>query len=330
MKKALTGPRRSAKKQRAERRGIVAARRRRNRESPGARLRKWTRRVDRRVDRAFTRAEPELVRWAHRARLGWRRWSRRAARLLAPLYRLLARILRWTGRRLRPVGVLVLRLLGAAERATRRALAAASRGSTRAARVLTPERGACVLIVAASLCLLVAQFVDYREIEAGQPGYAGLGSIAAAPVVESEPATSAHSYALVPVALLGVGIGLFALMRGRRKLGRVVFLLGALTAAVVLIVDLPAGLDLSGQASRFAGAEAVLAGGFYGQLAAAAGMMIGGLLLGFAPSVSRLPKSKRSRSSLKTKRARKPSLGRTQGGAVRERTSPVRERTSRA
>ena len=47
---------------------------------------------------------------------------------------------------------------------------------------------------------------------------------------------------------------------------------------------MPAGLDLSGQASRFAGATAVLTDGFYAQLAAAAGMMLGGLLLLLAPA----------------------------------------------
>ncbi|HEY5976212.1 MAG TPA: hypothetical protein VIT85_00005, partial [Solirubrobacterales bacterium] len=178
--------------------------------------------------------------------------------------------MRWVGRRLRPIGILLFRLLGRAERRTRRTLAWASRAATRASGALTPERGVACLIVAASLCLLVAQFVDYRGIEVGQPGYAQLGgSIAEAPTVGLETPTDAHSYALVPVALLGAGLGLFVFARGRRRLGRIVFALGALTLAVVLIVDMPAGLDLSGQASRFAGATAVLTDGFYAQLAAA-------------------------------------------------------------
>jgi len=195
------------------------------------------------------------------------------------------RVARWLGRRLRPVGILLFRLLGRAERRTRGFLAWSSRAATRASAALTPERGVACLIVAASLCLLVAQFVDFRGVEVGQPGYAQLGdSIAEAPTVAHETPTDAHSYALVPVALLGAALGLLVFVRGRRRLGRIVFALGLLTAAVVLIVDLPAGLDLSGQASRFAGATAVLTDGFYAQLAAAAGMMIGGLLLLLAPA----------------------------------------------
>ena len=129
-------------------------------------------------------------------------------------------MVRWVGRRLRPVAILLFRLLGRAERRTRRTLAWATRASTRASGSLTPERGIACLIVAASLCLLVAQFVDYRGIEVGQPGYAGLGSIAEAPTVGLETPTDAHSYALIPVALLGAGLGLFVFARGRHRLGR--------------------------------------------------------------------------------------------------------------
>jgi hypothetical protein len=174
------------------------------------------------------------------------------------------------------------------------------------------------VIVAASICLLAAQFVDYRGIEVGQPGYAGLGAIAEAPTVGLETPIDAHSYVLIPVALLGAALGLFAFARGRRQLGRIVFGLGLLSVGVVLIVDMPAGLDLSGQASRFAGASAVLTDGFYAQLAAAAGMMIAGLLLAYAPSKRRVSKKE---SSTQNRRPRKPSMARTQGGSARERTS---------
>ncbi len=49
-----------------------------------------------------------------------------------------------------------------------------------------------------------------------------------------------------------------ALRPERRGLGRVVVGLGLLSIAVILLVDLPAGLDDGAQASRFSGATAVL------------------------------------------------------------------------
>ncbi len=56
-------------------------------------------------------------------------------------------------------------------------------------------------------------------------------------------AGAAHSYLLVPLALLAAVLGLAAVSRRRRRLGRVVFALGLAGIAVVLLVDLPNGLD---------------------------------------------------------------------------------------
>ena len=97
----------------------------------------------------------------------------------------------------------------------------------------------------------------------------------------------------------------------RRGLGRIVFALGLLSLAVILLVDLPSGLDVGAQASRFSGARAVLYDRFYIQIAAAVGLMLGGILLSIA---HRLP-------TRRGYRPRKPSLARTQGGRRRARTS---------
>jgi len=227
------------------------------------------------------------------------------------VYARAGRLARWVGRRLRPIGVFALRLLGALEKRTRGTIAWATRTSTRASAVLTPFRAVASVVVASSLCLLAAQFVDYRGVEVGQPGYAGLGGIAQAPVVGLETPIDAHSFALVPIALLGAGLGLWALLAGRPRLGRIVIGLGAIAVAVVLIVDLPAGLDLSGQANRFSGATAVLVDGFYAQLAAAAGMMLGGALLLFSPA------AKKKRAINNRRRARKPRLAKPDEGLQR-------------
>jgi hypothetical protein len=272
---------------------------------------KWSRRVDRRVDRLFARAEPALMRLRHAVAPAWARWSRRLGRVGGALYARAGRVARWAGRRLRPLGVAGLRTLAFADRRARSAGARAARGATRASGVITPERAICGVIVASAACLLCSQFVDYRAVEVGRPGYAGLPSAASAPTVGAETPVDAHSYLLVAAAVLAGALGVAAARTGRRRLGRVVFLLGLLSVAVVLLVDRPAGLDAGSQASIFSGAVAVLQAGFYAELAAAGGLMLGGTLLAQTP------------------RARKSSLARTQGDRRSARTLFVRKRAGR-
>ena len=137
------------------------------------------------------------------------------------------------------------------------------------------------MIVAAGGLLVASQFVDYRGVEIGQPGYAGLPE--PPPPTGVEAAGAAHAYLLVPVGLLAIALALVAAVSGRNRLGRIVFLLGLIGLAVVLLVDRPAGLDTGSLATRFAGATAVLQDGFYAELAASAGLMLGGFLLILAP-----------------------------------------------
>jgi hypothetical protein len=246
----------------------------------------WTRAADRRLNRALVGAWPRLATAGRRLRA-----------LVAPRAR-------WVGRRLRPVGVFLLRRLAWLERRLLRAAAWARRGATKASAVLTPQRAIYLTILAAAGCLIAAQFVEYRAVEIGQPEYAGLPA-AEAPTVGAETAGEAHAYLLVPVGLLAAALALAALRNERRRgLGRIVFALGLLSLALVLLVDLPAGLDAGAEATRFSGTKAVLYDGFYAQIAAAAGLMLGGALLS---------------------RARKPSLARTQGGRRSARTWSVRK-----
>jgi hypothetical protein len=328
-KKALTGPRKPAKKQRTRRRGIVAAARRRRASLPELVIR-WTRRVDRRVDRVLVRAEPIALRLRADARRGWARWSKRLLRWGKPVYVRIGRLLRWTGRRLRPIGVLALRLLGLSERGLRRLGAWAVRASTRASATITPERAICGVIVASAACLLASQFVDYRGVEVGGPAYAGLPEVAQAPTVGLQTPVDAHSYVLVLVALVTAGLGVAAARTHRRRLGRIVFALGLLTVAVVGLVDRPAGLDVGSQTSLFAGATAVLKEGFYAELAAAAGMILGGLLLVLAPKAAARYHARpcRTRTSLYARgvsalRRRRPRRASSRGKDVR-RPSPRR------
>jgi hypothetical protein len=289
MKKALAGPAKRTAKKKPERRAMIAAARRRVL-IVRVRVRTLTRRVDRAANRAMVKGWPRLVRAAGRAKRTGTRWARRL------------------DRRLRPLGVRLFRLLSFLEKRLLRGRDLAIRGVARASAVLTPERAICLTIVAAAACLLASQFVEFHAVELGQPGYEGLPA-ATPPTIDAETAGQAHAYLLVPVAVLAAALALAVLRNGRRRgLGRIVFLLGLLSLAVVLLVDLPAGLDASAQEASFAGATAVLYDGFYAQIAAAVGLMLGGLLLS---------------------RARKPRLARTQGGRRSARTLFVRKQGGR-
>jgi hypothetical protein len=305
MKKALTGPaKRTAKKRTAkkkpERRAMIAA----------------TRRLDQAVDRQLQRAWPPLSRAGERLSKVGRRFAQTAAK------------------RARPLGVLLFRLLSRVERGLLRGAALAGRAATRVSAVLTPQRAICLTVVGSAICLIAAQFVDYRAVEIGQSGYAGLPA-ASAPTVGSERAGEAHAFLLIPVAVLAAGLALAALRNERRwGLGRIIFALGLLSLAVILLVDLPAGLDTGSEASRFSGAEAVLYDGFYAQIAAAAGLMLGGALLVGAPKAAaryharpcrtRINLFARVASGLKRRRRRRAS-SRAKGGrrASRRRNGEV-------
>jgi hypothetical protein len=271
MKKALAGPaKQTAKKQTAkkkpERRAMIAATRRRIR-TAGKRLRgvgpelvAVTHKLDRAADRQLRRAWPAMARGG--------------------------RLAKAAAERLRPVAVLFFRLMARIERVLLRGTALAGRAATRASTVLTPQRAICLTVVGAAICLIAAQFVDYRAVEIGQSGYAGLPA-ASAPTVAAERAGDAHAFLLIPVAVLAAALALAVLRNERRRgLGRIIFALGLLSLAVILLVDLPAGLDVGAEASRFSGAEAVLYEGFYAQIAAAAGLMLGGALLVAAPKAA--------------------------------------------
>jgi hypothetical protein len=236
------------------------------------------------------------------------------------------RVAKATGKRLRPVAVLLLRGFGRGERLLRRASAISARGATRASALLTPARAICILIIASAACLIASQFVTYSSVEIGQPAYAGLTS-ATPPTVAGETAGAAHSYVLVPIALLAAFAGSMMLRTERRGLARIVVGLGLLCIALILVVDLPAGTDVGAQSSRFSGATAVLQGGFYGELAAAAGLLVGGLLYYARPcripinlsgrAASARRRRRRRRDSSPRKAARRPSRPRSGAASAR-------------
>jgi hypothetical protein len=308
MKKALAGPAKRTAKKKPERRAMIAAARRR---AMVARVRAeaWTRAADRQLNRLFVGAWPKIVSAVKRVRA-----------VVVPR-------LRWAGRRLRPIGVFALRRLAWVERRLLRLAAWARRAWARVRAVLTLQRAICLAILISAGFLLAAQFFDYRAVEIGQPGYAGLPA-AEPPTRGAETAGEAHSYLLILPALLAGFLAIAVLRNERRRgLGRIVFALGLLSLAVVLLVDLPAGTDVGAQATRFSGARAVLYDPFYVEVAAAIGLMLGGMLLVLAPKAAARYHARpcRTRTNLfaravRSLRRRRPPRASSRGRATRRRS----------
>lgn len=269
---------------------MIAAAQRRISSLPG-KLHRWSRQVDRVGNRGLERAYPRLLLARHHGmRAGRRSWA-------------------WVWPRLRPLLGLLFRAIAALERGVRWLCALLVRATTAASGRITPQRAAAALLIATGACLVASQFIDYRAVEIGQPGYAGLpdSAVAKAPTVESRTAGAAHAYLLVPVGVVAVGLGLLALRRNARRIGLLVAALGLISLAVILLVDLPNGLDEGTQTSRFSGASAVLEDGFYAELAAAGGLLLSGLLYYARPCRIRISSSGRAASARRRRPPRRAS-----------------------
>ena len=158
------------------------------------------------------------------------------------------------------------------------ALGAARRGIAVLERGVTPSGTAAVVTAGAALLLAVSQFIDYRGVEIGAPGYQDVQAVAPAPQTDRQTMGSVHGYAMLPVAAVSLLMLPFVL-GGRWRLGRVISLLGALAIAVTVLFDARRGLDEGEAALAYQGAHAVLIEGFWLQLSSAAVLLVGGLLV---------------------------------------------------
>lgn len=253
---------------------------------------RFSQRVDRLANRALERAHPPL-------RRGWRAAVPALHAAAALAWRVLRPLLRGL--------FLALALVETALRTLGRG---AVRVATAAAGVLTPRRGIGLAIAAAGGLLAVSQFLDYHGVQIGGQSYAGLPGAARPPTVDLQTAGQAHSYVLVPVGAIVVALGLAMIWRGGR-VGRLAalgsILAGAASLAVILLIDLPHGTDVGAQSSRFAGASAVLEKGFAAELAAAGGVVLGGLLYYARPCLIRISLSGRGASARRRRPRRRAS-----------------------
>jgi hypothetical protein len=205
-------------------------------------------------------------------------------------------------RRIRPLIVRAWRLLVAAERV--------------AQRRVTPKWAVAVVSIAVLIALAASQWVDYREISVGNFAYGGgVENIAPAPDIATDRAGDAHSWAMIPIAALGLVL-LAATLAGRRRAAWLLAALGVLVIAITLLVDMPKGLDEGTTAIAYEGAKASLLEGFWLQLACGAAIIACGVLLGryTRPSEARSrARGKKRRTSpakvLKRLRVGRPAAG---------------------
>jgi hypothetical protein len=192
----------------------------------------------------------------------------------------------------------------------RTALATLGRWTNASSRFVTPVRALAVVTALALVVLALTQSADYRSISIGNDNYAdGIQTVAPAPVTETAATGSAHSYLMIPLAVIGLGL-LAAAVTGRWRLCRAVALVGLVAILVGLLHDRPTGLDTGDRPLEYEGVAATLVGGFYAQLAAGVLIMVSSLLLGRelrastgaepAPRPSRSPSRRRLRLRRRT------------------------------
>ena len=165
---------------------------------------------------------------------------------------------------------------------------------TRVDRVVTPARAIVAVSVASAVLLGWSQFIDYRAVEIGQSGYAGILDVVSAPTTDGRTPIDEHSFLLVAAALAAL-VATFLGALGRRRAGFVIAGAGLLSVAVALLIDLPAGTDASDVAAAYSGAEPVLLAGFWLELAAGFGLACCGFLIAAAPAPATRRASERRR-----------------------------------
>ena len=190
--------------------------------------------------------------------------------------------------RLRPLGGIIVTGLHGLVRATGRGLgrvaslvAAALRVIGRVLlaldRVVTARRGLIAIALSGGVLLVVSQFLDFKAIEIGQPGYVDVQEITRAPRLEAETPIDSHSLLLVVAGVLAAAAAAAAALSRKRVAGLTLVLAGAVALIVALAIDLPAGLDTADAELAFSGVKGVLLSGFWLELGAGFVLLVSGV-----------------------------------------------------
>jgi len=145
-------------------------------------------------------------------------------------------------------------------------------------RIVTPARGLAVVALAATIALGGSQFSDYRAVQVGTPQYVDVQDVAQAPEVDRAMPRSAHGISVFAIAVACLFVTFFAVWRNWR-LARLLLFAGLAVVAISLFVDRPDGLRLGTAGEAYAGAHAVLLGGFWVQLFSGVTLAVVGPLL---------------------------------------------------
>jgi len=208
---------------------------------------------------------------------------------LSPIGRALARVLEQVVRAGEWLLELAVRMISAVGRAIGHAVGLAD-------RTLTPSRALLAVAFVSALLLGWSQFIEYRAVEIGQPGYAEVLDVATPPRTDGRTPIDEHSFLIVAAALAALA-GTVLAAGGRRPLAALVVVAsGLLAVGVGLLVDLPAGTEASEIASAYSGAEAVLLAGFWLEIAAGIGLIFcGAMLMTIRPTRKRARSPRRRR-----------------------------------
>ncbi len=144
---------------------------------------------------------------------------------------------------------------------------------------MTPARAVAATVLVAIAALGASQWLDYRSVTVGSDAYSGtVGIVAPAPEVSTEIAGHAHSWAMLPLAVVAL-VALVLALTGRRRAGFLLAGVGIAVIAISIAVDAPKGLDEGQAAVAYEGASASLLEGFWAQIAAGTVLIACGVLL---------------------------------------------------
>ena len=128
-------------------------------------------------------------------------------------------------------------------------------------RHITPARAVAATSLVAIGALAASQWLDYRSVSVGNDAYSGtVGIVAPPPEVSSDIAGHAHSWVMLPLALIAF-VALVLALTGRRRAAFALVPVGIAAVAISLAVDAPKGLDEGAAAIAYEGATATPAEG---------------------------------------------------------------------